>query len=85
MAIKTVRYTRSQLEGLGTLCKDTINGQLRNTYEFDLTKRIDVKRDSDSLYFSQEADENFHEFMERKGREMNFHSADTFGHTSRSF
>ena len=85
MAIRKVRYTYSQMQGVGALSKKDIMGQLRNVYEFDLTQPIFIDQDSDSLYFSQVADEGFHEFMERKGREMNFHSADTFGHTSRSF
>lgn len=82
---KKVRYTYSQMVGNGALNKKAIMGQLRNVYEFDLTQPIHVERDSDSVYFCQEADEDFHTFMDRKGREMAYNTADTFGARTRSF
>ena len=53
---RTVRYTRSQLIGIGALDASTIRHQLIKHFGFDPTKPIKVRSDFDSRYFEQELD-----------------------------
>ena len=53
----TVRYTRSQLEGIGALDTRMIFHQLTKHFGFDATKPIKVRRTFDSKYYEQELDE----------------------------
>ena len=49
---RVIRYTRSQIAGIGALDKEQIRAQLHQ-FGFDLTQPIQRKTDIDSVYYIQ--------------------------------
>ena len=49
---RVIRYTRSQIAGIGALDKEQIRAQLHQL-GFDLTQPIQKMRDIDSVYYVQ--------------------------------
>ena len=77
--MKTVRYTMSQLTGTGALHKNEINAQLYGEYGFRKGEQVSVRRDSDSVYFSQVSDETFHERQEYMDNMRGYRSVEKGG------